>query len=65
MTTDEMWKDLTDSEYKIYHIVKSYMEGRPRIGIPSEQYLCNKTGKGRTAIYKALAGLREKGVLNE
>jgi biotin operon repressor len=62
MTTMEMFKQLTDSEFKTYHLIKLWQDSKKH-GVPGEQYLCDKLGKGRSAVYKALAGLRDKGLI--
>jgi DNA-binding GntR family transcriptional regulator len=63
MTTMDMYKKLTDSEFKTYHLIETWRDGKKKMIVPNEQYLCEHLGKGRTAIYKALAGLREKGLI--
>ena len=63
MTREELYRDLTDVEFKVYNLIQDYNQGRELKREPAVEYIMNKTGKGRSTIFNTLASLRAKRVL--
>lgn len=59
-----IYKDLTDCEFKILMLLREWQQAGHKQMIPSDTWISAKTGKGRTTVFRALAGLRDKGVIN-
>jgi hypothetical protein len=62
MTREEIFKNLTDAEFKVYSYIQMYKEthgGRE----PAPEYIAAKINKSDRSIYRAYAGLRERGLI--
>lgn len=59
-----IYKDLTDCEFKILQLIKEWQSAGHKDMLPGEQWIRSKTGKGRTTVFRALAGLRDKGAIS-
>ena len=62
MEHSSLYKDLTDSEFKVYTFIKDYQDGRKTF-FPNVEYIGEHTGKDKRTVQRAMAGLREKGVI--
>lgn len=62
MTTQEIFRDLSDSEFKVYYFIKMYKDehgGRQ----PAPEHVAAKLNKSDRSIYRAYAGLRDRGLI--
>ena len=63
-TEFELLNKLTDSEYKVYCLIRLWRNKRFGWGEPDASYIMNKLNKSRATTFRALAGLKKKGVLD-
>jgi predicted house-cleaning NTP pyrophosphatase (Maf/HAM1 superfamily) len=56
-------KELTDSEYKVYSAICLFRDDSIEDYVPADVWLMNITGKSRATIYRAIYGLKVKGII--
>lgn len=58
-----IWTDLSDQAFKMYEYIKFYNAGSTSFYVPAAEYLMLKLDKSRASVFRALAELREKGLI--
>lgn len=63
MTTSELFTETTDTEYKVYSYILLWRDEKKGNMLPDNDYLQTKLNKSRATIFRAIAGLRAKGLV--
>jgi predicted transcriptional regulator len=63
MTTKELYRDLTDLEFKVFSYINLYNEGREFKRVPAAEHIADKIDKSKRTVERAVAGLKTKGVI--
>ena len=59
MTTEELYKDLSDLEFKVYAYINMYKEDRHG-RIPTAEHIAVKINKSDRTVFRALANLKAR-----
>ena len=62
MTESEMFIHLNDNEFKIWKFI-DYWRKDIKSYIPDIEYIAENLNKNKRTVFRAIAGLKEKGVL--
>lgn len=64
MTELELLRNLNDSEFKVWKFIE-FWRGETKTYTPDTEYIANKLDKDKRSVFRALAGLKEKGVITK